>query len=638
MSSSGKTAPHHPGKAGNLALALGALGVVFGDIGTSPLYAFRECFLPEHGLVVNQANIYGILSLILWTLVLIISLKYMWFVLRADNKGEGGILSLMALSIRSSESNAAGAMNPYRRAILIALGLCGAALLFGEATITPAITVLSAVEGLKIVAPSLGPYIIPLTVVILCGLFLVQRIGTATIGAVFGPIIALWFLTLAFLGVLNILDQPQVLEAVNPRYAIDFFITNKTIGFISLAGVFLVVTGGEALYADMGHFGRTPIRYAWFILVLPALLLNYFGQGALLIGDPSKISNPFYLMAPDWALGYLLLISTMASIIASQALISGIYSVTRQAIQLGYVPRMPIIHTSSREIGQIYIPFINYLMLVGVLWLVLSFKTSSNLASAYGISVAATMVITTLLFFQVAMEKWKWSLWKVIPLFSLFFIIDLAFLGTNFLKISNGGWVTIAIAVTIYLMMTTWKEGRRVLGEILRSKTVPVEEFIDRIRLNPPHRVDGNAMYMSSETWGVPIPLLHNLKHNKVLHKHIGILTIRTKEVPYVPKKERVDVTKVGEGFYRIIAYYGFMEIPKIKHILEACRENGIQFTLHDTTFVLGRETILPTKVGHMPLWREILFAVMSRNAERPTAFFKIPPNQVIEVGIQVEI
>lgn len=613
-------------------LALGALGVVFGDIGTSPLYAFRECFLPEHGLPLTQQNVFGVLSLILWTLILVVSIKYMWFVLRADNKGEGGILALMTLAFRSAGES------DWRRPGLILMGLAGAALLFADAIITPAITVLSAVEGLKVVAPKLDPYIISITVIIIVGIFLVQRIGTAKIGAVFGPIIALWFTTLGVLGLLQVINNPQILEAVNPFYAVQFFVENGKIGFFTLSAVFLVVTGGEALYADMGHFGRKPIRIAWFGLVLPSLVLNYFGQGALLIQDQAAIKNPFYLMAPEWMLGYMLLISTLASIIASQALISGFFSLTRQALQLGYVPRMQIIHTSSKEIGQIYIPFVNYLMLIGVVWLVLTFKTSSNLASAYGISVAATMFITSILFIFVVRMKWGWRLAKVIPIAGGFLLIDLAFFATNLTKLPLGGWVTVCIAIVVFTLMSTWKDGRRILADVLKSKTVEVEEFIRRVRKDPPHRVEGTAIYMSSDTWGVPIPLLHNLKHNKVLHETVGILTIRTKEIPHVAKKDRVEIEEVGEGLYRIIAYYGFMETPKIKHILEACREKGIHFTLAETTFVLGRETILPTRIGQMPLWREWLFAIMSRNAERPTAFFKIPPNQVIEVGIQVEI
>lgn len=619
-------------KSGKIALALGALGVVFGDIGTSPLYAFRECFLPEHGLVVNHDNVLGILSLVFWTLVLIVSVKYMLYVLRADNKGEGGILALMALALRNTDDSS------WRKPVIVTLGLCGAALLYGDGVITPAITVLSAVEGIKIIAPNLDPYIIPIAISILIMIFFLQKYGTGQIGRVFGPILCLWFATLAFLGIFNIIDNPSVLEAVNPYHALRFFLDNGNLAFVSLAGVFLAATGAEALYADMGHFGKDPIRIAWFALVFPSLVLNYFGQGALLLKTPESITSPFFLMAPGWALPYLVIISTAASIIASQALISGVFSLTRQAVALGYAPRLPIIHTSSREIGQIYVPFINWTLFLGVIWLVLTFRSSSNLASAYGIAVAATMVITGFLFFEVARYKWKWSLWKILSISAVFIVIDLAFLGTNLLKVFHGGWAPLVIAGTVYLLMSTWKEGRRVLAETLRARSISTEEFIQKIRANPPHRVEGNAIYMSSETWGVPIPLLHNLKHNKVMHKVVALLTIRTKEIPLVAKKDRVEISEVGENLYRVIAYYGFMETPKIKHILEACRENGIQFSVHDTTFVLGRETILPTRVGEMPLWQEMIFAVMTRNAERPTAFFKIPPNQVIEVGIQVEI
>ena len=618
------------------ALSLGALGVVFGDIGTSPLYAFRECFHENLGITVNEANVFGLLSLIFWTLTLIISIKYLWFVLRADNRGEGGILSLMALAIRGIKDETP--QGATKRKAIIVLGLIGASLLYGDGVITPAVTVLSAIEGLQVVSPSLEPYIIPITITIIIFLFLFQRAGTARIGAIFGPIIAVWFLVIGSLGVAQIVNSPHVLMALNPYYGIRFFLDNGFVGLHSLTGVFLVVTGGEALYADMGHFGRKPIQISWFYLAFPALILNYFGQGALLLNSPTSISNPFFLMAPEWAKEFLLIISVMASVIASQALISGVFSVTRQAVQLGYAPRLPIIHTSSREIGQIYIPFINWSLMIGVIWLVLTFKSSTNLASAYGIAVTATMVITAILFFKVVRSIWKWPLWKALLLVGLFFIIDLFFLGTNFLKIAQGGWVPLTIGFCIYLLMSIWKEGRKVLADTLRKRSVALEEFVAKMKLNPPYRVEGSAVYMTGESWGVPIPLLHNLKHNKVMHRMVAILTIKTREIPYVPKRERVEIESLGEDIFRIVANYGFMETPKIKHILEASRERGLPLNLHDTTFVLGRETILPSRFGEMPLWKEKIFAIMSRNAERPTAFFRIPPNQVIEVGIQVEI
>lgn len=615
-------------------LALGALGVVFGDIGTSPLYAIRECFSSEHFVGLTPENILGVLSLIFWTLFFMITLKYMSFVMRADNKGEGGILSLMALTSSNSDlQNSSG-----KKWLLLTLGLIGAALLYGDGIITPAISVLSAVEGLKIVTPVFEPFIVPITVFFISILFVFQRFGTGKIGFFFGPIILMWFTSIGSLGVYWIIQAPQVLAALNPYHAVDFFIRNSWEGFFVLSSVVLVITGGEALYADMGHFGKKPIRFAWFFVALPGLVLNYFGQGGLLLTTPEAISNPFYLMAPKWALWPMVILATMTTVIASQALISGIFSMTKQAVQLGFCPRIPIIHTSSREIGQVYIPFINWALAIGVIWLVLSFKQSSALAAAYGIAVTGTMVITTILAFEVARRKWGWSLAKAGSIFGFFLIADLAFFGTNISKISHGGWVPIAVGAVIYLLMSTWAKGRRILADRLKAKSLPIEEFIQKLKDNPPQKVEGSALYMTSDSWGVPLPLLHNLKHNKVMHNQVAILTIRTLEVPTVAKKDRVQIEELCPRFYRIIACYGFMEIPKIKHILEACRENGIQFPIQETTFVLGRETILPTGDATLSIWREKIFALMARNAQRPTAFFKIPPNQVIEVGIQVEI
>lgn len=614
------------------ALTLGALGVVFGDIGTSPLYALRECFTHNPDLQLNEANILGVLSLIFWTLVVVINFKYMWFVMRADNKGEGGILSLMALAMGGASEEST------RRAIFLVMGLFGAALLFGDGIITPAITVLSAVEGVKFATPVFSPYVVLIASIIIFLLFAVQRVGTARIGNVFGPVILIWFLAIAASGLNWIIENPYILWSLSPHYAADFFIRNQLLGLLILGTVFLVVTGGEALYADMGHFGKTPVRKAWFIVAFPCLVLNYLGQGAFLLQNPEGIQNPFYLMVPEWAQVSMVVIATMAAIIASQALISGVFSLTRQAVQLGYSPRMNIIHTSSREIGQIYIPFINWVMMIGTLWLVLSFKDSSSLASAYGVAVTATMTVTTILLYFVARHLWDWKRWKALTLFGFFLLIDLAFLGPNLLKIESGGWVPLVVGVVVYLLMSTWRKGRRILAKHMKERSISVEDFLQKITLNPPIRVPGSAIYMSGDTWGVPVPLLHNLKHNKVLHDTIALLTIKTIEVPFISKKERVQIETLGSQFYRIVADYGFMETPKIKHILEACREKGIPFSIQETTFVLGRETILPTGDPNLPVWREKIFAVMSRNAERPTAFFKIPPNQVIEVGIQVEI
>lgn len=620
-------------------LSLAALGVVFGDIGTSPLYALRECFHGSHGLAPTPENVLGILSIIVWTLILVICVKYMMFVMRADNKGEGGILSLMALAVRSQHDKGAA----RRRWIMTTMGLFGAALLYGDGIITPAVSVLSAMEGLAIVAPQFDHFVIPITIFVINALFLMQRYGTGRIGVIFGPILLLWFSSLALLGLHGLSSNFGILEAVFPTHAIDFFMNNGKFSFFVMASVFLVVTGGEALYADMGHFGKRPIRLAWFFVALPALILNYFGQGALLLNNPEAITNPFYLLAPKWALWPLVILATTSAVIASQALISGVFSITRQAIQLGFCPRLSIVHTSSREIGQIYIPALNWALFVGVIWLVLTFRTSSNLAAAYGIAVAGTSLITTFLAFEVSLEKWRWSLLKSVLIFGTFLMIDLAFFSANATKIEHGGWVPLVIAAGIYLLMTTWQKGRKVLYQRLKERSMPIEDFFQKILREPPLRVSGTAIYMSGDPNGVPAPLLHNLKHNKVLHQRVVLLTIQTREVPFVAKKDRVLVQEVVPNFYRIVANYGFMETPKMKHILEACRERDINFNVNDITFVLGRETIIASKGASpvdsgMPHWRERLFAVMSKNAQRPTAFFRIPPNQVIEVGIQVEI
>lgn len=615
-------------------LALGALGVVFGDIGTSPLYALRECFGPEYGLALNHDNVLGILSLIFWTIMIIINFKYMMFVLRADNKGEGGILSLMALAIRSLSD----ATNARKKAFLVIIGISGAALLYGDGVITPAISVLSAVEGLEYITKGFKPFVIPITIFILTMLFLVQRFGTGRIGVVFGPIIFAWFVVIGILGIYGITFNPEVLWAISPTYAIDFLIRNGTTAFLVMGSVVLVVTGGEALYADMGHFGRTPIRLSWLLVGFPGLVLNYFGQGGLLLSNPDAIANPFYFLVPKWGLGPMVLLSTLATVIASQALITGVFSLTRQAVQLGFWPRVTIVHTSSSEIGQIYIPSMNWALFVGVIWLVITFKSSSQLASAYGIAVTGTMVTTAILAFEVARRRWGWGFAKGVFIFGTFLMVDLIFFGANFVKIAHGGWVSLLMGVVIYLLMTTWNKGRLILYRKLKERSVSVEDFCQRLLQTPPIRISGTAIYMAGDPWGVPVPLLHNLKHNKVLHERVAILTIMTKEIPLVSKRSRVEIQEIIPNFYRILVYYGFLEIPKMKHILEALRQNNIHFNIKETTFVLGRETILPSNEPNMSLWRERLFAFMSKNAQRPTAFFKIPPNQVIEVGIQVEI
>ena len=611
---------------------IGALGVVFGDIGTSPLYALRECFSPHYGLALTPENILGILSVIFWTLVIVISCKYMLFVLEADNRGEGGILALTALATM------AGRNSKLNRILLFPLGLVGASLLFGEGIITPAITVLSAVEGLNVATTSFEHFVVPIAITILVFLFLVQKQGAGRIGAFFGPVIFVWFLAIAVLGVAGIISNPSVLLALNPMSAINFFTSNGTMGFFVLAAVVLVITGGEALYADMGHFGRRPIRYAWFWCVFPALILNYFGQGALLLSNPEAIENPFYLLSPEPMVIPMVILATMASVIASQALISGVFSLSKQAIQLGYVPRLQIIHTSIREIGQIYVPFLNWALLIGVVWLVVTFKTSSALAAAYGIAVMGTMAITTVLAFVVSRRLWRWRWWTSTIFLVGFLIVDLALLIACFSKFFDGGWVPITIGATIFILMTTWQKGRRLLVTHLKSQSMPVEAFLHMLNERPPVKVSGTAIYMSGDPFGVPIPLLHNLKHNKVIHSRVVILTIATREIPYYKKQERVRVETITRDFYRVTALYGFMEMPKIREILDACKEKGLEFQAEQTTFVLGRETILPSDKPGMSIWREKLFALMSRNAQRPTAYFDIPVNQVIEVGIQVEI
>jgi KUP system potassium uptake protein len=615
-----------------LGLSLGALGIVFGDIGTSPLYALRECFSHEHGMAITPDNIFGVLSLILWALILSICVKYMFVVMRADNRGEGGILSLMALAQKSLPKEGL-----FFNFTLI-VGVAGAALLYGDGIITPAISVLSAVEGLEVLTPAFHNMVVPITCVILSFLFAFQAAGTHRIGVVFGPTLLIWFFILGVLGVSSIVQNPDILAAFNPIYGVKFLVNHGLGGTLILGSVVLVVTGGEALYADMGHFGKDPIRLAWFSVALPGLALNYLGQGALLLRSPEAISNPFFLMAPDWALGFLVVVATLATVIASQALISGVFSLTRQAVQLGFSPRLQIIHTSSREIGQIYIPAVNWALFAGVIWLVLEFGSSSRLASAYGLAVTATMIFTTVLAWIVAVRLWNWSQLAAAVLFMIFLVVDLLFFVPNVLKVFHGGWVPLLVGALVYLLMTTWKKGRKILAEALKTRSIPMEDFLAKIRDSHPLRVPGTGIYMSSDSWGVPVPLLHNLKHNKIIHERVIVLTIVAEEVPSVPREERVYVQDLGQNFFRVIARYGFMETPKIRHIFEACRAEGMDLHVEESTFVLGRETIIASKFPGMAIWREKLFAVMTKNAQRPTAFFRIPPNQVIEMGIQVEI
>ncbi|MEX2157601.1 MAG: potassium transporter Kup [Gemmatimonadales bacterium] len=615
------------------ALSLTALGVVYGDIGTSPLYALREAFHGPHAMAVTSVNVLGVLSLIFWSLILIVSVKYLVFVMRADNKGEGGILALMALVQRGRVSQG---LKP--RHVVITIGIFGAALMYGDSVITPAISVVSAVEGLGVAAPALQGWIIPLAIVILAGLFWIQSRGTAQVGSMFGPVMVLWFITIGALGLAEIVTRPGVLAALSPYYAVQFFLINGWAGFLVLGAVFLVVTGGEALYADMGHFGVRPIRIVWFALVLPSLLLNYFGQGALLLHDPSAAVSPFYRLAPSWALFPLIALATVAAVIASQAVISGAFSLTRQAVQLGYWPRMQIEHTSSREMGQIFVRGVNTALMVTTVILVLGFGSSSRLAAAYGVAVSGEMLLTTVLLYLLMREVWGWSLGRAALVCGLFLGVETVFFAANALKIPSGGWVPLAIAVGLFVLMTTWKRGREILARRMNEKTVPLKLLLADLAAEPPIRVPGTAVFMYGSPDGTPPALVHNLAHNKVLHEKIVFLTVITEGVPHVTPAERVIVKRAGKGFHNVVARYGFMENPDINEVLAACKANNLDIPMEGTTFFLGRETLIASDRPGMAIWRERLFAFMTRNALRATAFFKIPPNQVFEVGAQVEL
>jgi KUP system potassium uptake protein len=630
------------------ALAFGALGVVYGDIGTSPLYAFKECFFGPHSFPVTTQNVLGILSLIFWSLNFVVTFKYLTMVMRADNRGEGGILALLALVRPGGPLSSAGRL-------LVATGLFGSALLYGDGIITPAISVLSAVEGLSVATPALQHLVVPIAFVIILALFALQRRGTARVGAVFGPITGVWFICIAILGVMGISREPSVLRALNPLYAMDFFSREGLTGITVLAAVILVVTGGEALYADMGHFGRRPIRLAWFGLVLPALMLNYFGQGALLLNSPGAARNPFYALVPGWALYPMVGIATAAAVVASQALISGAFSLTRQAIQLGYSPRMKIIHTSSSTIGQIYIPTVNTILMVCCLGLVVAFQSASALALTYGVALSGTMTITTILFSIVMRRIWGWSWWKTGSITALFLVVDLAFVGANMLKVPNGGWFPLLVAGLVYLLMSTWKKGRVRLTGIVRENTLPMELFLEDIRRRQPYRVPGTAVFMTSDPDGAPPVLLHHLKHNKVLHEKVMLMSIHTDEIPQVSDNERVRCRELGEGFYQVLARYGFMETPDVPEVLNGLgrgEKNGKPVTvkLANTTFYLGRETLITTSGGkrraagdggaevrRMARWRKKLFVLMTRNAQSATAYFGLPPNRVVELGTQIQ-
>jgi KUP system potassium uptake protein len=625
----GHTKPLTPGYLA--ALSLGALGVVYGDIGTSPLYALRES-LEGHGLAPNPVNVLGVLSLIFWSLVLVISIKYLIFVMRADNDGEGGILALTALLMPSKIVRGGG------RWLLILLGLFGTALLYGDGIITPAISVLSAVEGLKIVTTAFEPYILPIAIVILVLLFLIQPRGTGAVGRLFGPIMIIWFVTLGVLGLWHIIQEPSVLVALSPTYAINFFIVDGFKGFLVMGSVFLVVTGGEALYADMGHFGKLPIRIAWFILVLPGLLLNYLGQGAFLLRNPEAIENPFYLMAPPGLLIPFVMLATMASVIASQALISGVFSITMQAMQLGYTPRLAIRHTSSQEMGQIYIPTINWLLMIACIGLVLGFESSSRLAAAYGIAVTLTMIITTLLLLVLAKEKWKWPAAAYIPFGIVFLAIDAGFLGANLFKIPDGGWFPLVVAVLIFTLLTTWKRGTALVAERLKTGGLPVETFIDGLEWKEIKRVPGTAVFMTRNTDTAPPALLANLRYNHVLHEKVVLLCAETAEVPRVLPARRKEIKELGHGFYQITLHFGFMEEINVPKVLENLVNDDLSFRPERTTYFIGRQTLFATDTPGMPLWRENLFITMHRNAGSAATYFALPPQQVIEIGTQLEL
>lgn len=612
-------------------LALTALGIVYGDIGTSPLYALRESF-HFYQLAPTRQNVLGVLSLIFWSLVLVISVKYAVFVLRADNRGEGGILALTALA------TPIGTIRRGGRQALILLGLFGTALLYGDGMITPAISVLGAVEGLRVATPLFEPYIVPIAVTVLIALFAVQSRGTAGVGRVFGPVTVVWFATLAALGLPWIWRAPEVLASINPLYAAHFFTTNGARGFLVLGSVFLVVTGGEALYADMGHFGRRPIRIAWFAVVLPALLLNYWGQGALLLHQPEAVENPFYRMAPAWFIYPQVLIATLAAIIASQALISGAFSLTMQAVQLGYLPRMEIAHTSARERGQVYIPAVNWGLMVACIGLVFGFRSSSNIAAAYGVAVTTTMVVTTLLLAVVARERWNWSVAAVAAFSLVFLAIDLAFWGANMIKVPQGGWFPLAVGAGVFTLMTTWKAGRAVLRRRMAEGALPWDFFVRDMADHPLPRVPGTAVFMYGDPNGTPPALLHSLKHYGVLHEQVLLLSVQTADVPYVDVADRAEVQKLDAGFFRIVLHYGFREQPRVPAALASIRAPELQLSANRTTFFLGRETLIPATRPALPVWREMLFAFLSRNARTATSFFGLPPNRVVELGAQVEL
>lgn len=615
------------------ALLVGALGVVYGDIGTSPLYALRECFTGSHGVTPSPANVLGVVSLIFWSLTLIVSIKYLSLVLRADHNGEGGILALLSLAVGEREDTAT-----RRLRWLTVLGVFGAALLYGDGMLTPAVTVLSAMEGLEVATPLFKPYVVPLSLVVLVALFSVQRFGTGKVGSVFGPVMFAWFAVLGLLGLRGIVMAPQILQALSPHHAALFLLHNGRIAFVVLGAVFLAVTGAEALYADMGHFGASPIRRAWFGVTFPALVLNYLGEGALLLTNPGAARNPFFFLAPSWTVLPLVGLATFAAVIASQALISGAYSLTMQAIQMGYLPRLHIQHTSHAARGQIYMPQVNGFLMVACLGLVLGFQSSSRLAGAYGIAVSLTMLVTSILFFATSRRLWQWNVFKAGAVCGLFLVVELAFAIANGLKIWQGGWFPLAVGLFLFAQMTTWKKGRELLRARLAESYLPFDQFLPELDRPQLRRVSGTSVFLSGNPTGTPIALLHSLKHYRVLHERVVILTIQTRDVPFVAESDRLEVETLRPDIHRVTGRYGFMEQPDVPTLLNACAAHGLDLNPNLATFFLSRETIIPTRRPGMAWWRRRLFAALSRNAQSATAFFQLPPNRVVELGMQVEL
>ena len=632
MSLRSATAHADASHAGHGKLVLTALGVVFGDISTSPLYALRECFSAEHGIAVSHENVIGLLSLILWSLILVISIKYVTIVLRADNRGEGGVLALSTLLSQASRDwRVWGPVS--------AVGLFGAALFFGDGFITPAISVLSAMEGLSVATPRLHHFVVPGALLILTTLFLVQKRGTGEMGRMFGPVTLLWLISLALLGVRWIIDTPSVLLAINPLNAVRFFAENGTHAFVVLASVFLAITGGEALYADMGHFGRSPIRRGWFFIVLPALVLNYFGQGALLLSNPEAVSNPFYLLAPTWLLPPLIVLATCATVIASQAVISGVFSVTRQALNLGYLPRVRVEHSSEHAIGQVYVPSVNWVLFVGTITLVLAYRSSSALAGAYGIAISSTMLIDGILVIMLLQVRKSPHYRLYISVLAFILLIEFAFFLSNTLKLDDGGWLPVAAAVVVYVLMSTWQEGRRTINWLIAREQMPVHDFLTMIQKDPPHVVDGTAVYLASEAGGMPRALLNNVRFNRVLHERNLLLTFVRPEVPYVAPEERIEVQTLAPTLSRVIARYGFMETPNVVATLRAAEEKGIAYEPEETVYFVGRENpVFAEGGGGMPLWRKRLFALMGRNSQLAAIHFGVPSHRLLEVSSQVRL